>query len=121
MKIQTKRIYERPGKADGVRILVDRIWPRGVSREKANVAYWAKDIAPSNELRRWYHHDHEKWDKFRDRYFKELDQNTDGIKELLEQFKRETVTLVFSSKELDLNNAAALKEYIEKMLSKPAV
>ena len=121
MKIQTKRIYEHPGKADGVRILVDRIWPRGVSRERANVAYWAKDIAPSNELRKWYHHDHEKWDEFRDRYFIELDQNTDGVKALLEQFKRETVTLVFSSKELDLNNAAALKEYIEKLLSKTAV
>jgi len=116
MTIQTKRIYERPGKADGVRILVDRIWPRGVSKEKANIAYWAKDIAPSNELRKWYRHDHEKWDEFRNRYFEELDQNTDGIKELLKHFRGETVTFVFSSKELNLNNAAALKAYIEKRI-----
>jgi uncharacterized protein YeaO (DUF488 family) len=121
MKIQTKRIYERPAKADGVRILVDRIWPRGISRERANITYWAKDIAPSNELRKWYGHDHEKWGEFRDRYFDELDQNTDGVKELLRYFGEETVTFVFSSREPNLNNATALREYIETFLSKRIV
>jgi len=113
MKIQTKRIYEEPAKTDGVRILVDRIWPRGISKERADIAYWAKDIAPSNELRKWYNHDHEKWDEFRDRYFEELKQNEVGITELRNHFNKETVTFVFSSKELELNNAAALKLYIE--------
>ena len=83
MKLRTKRIYEDPAKSDGRRILVDRLWPRGVSKEKAKIEYWAKEISPSNELRRWYQHDPDKWPEFRRRYFKELSQNPDGVTELM--------------------------------------
>ncbi len=115
MRIQTKRIYVEPEPGDGTRILVDRLWPRGISKETARIAYWAKDVAPSNELRRWYRHDPENWPEFRDRYFAELDANPAGIAELREQLS-DTVTFLFSSKALDLNNAAALKEYLETRL-----
>ena len=113
MKLRTKRIYEDPAKSDGRRILVDRLWPRGVSKEKAKIEYWAKEISPSNERRRWYQHDPDKWSEFRRRYFKELDQNPDGVAELRERLGKGTVTLVFSSKETKLNNASALVEYLE--------
>ncbi|MGI9302934.1 MAG: DUF488 domain-containing protein [Gammaproteobacteria bacterium] len=113
MKIQIKRIYDTPDHGDGVRILVDRIWPRGVSKAKAAIAFWAKDIAPSDELRKWYRHDPKKWDEFRARYVKELDQNRSALEELREHLRGDTVTLVFSSKETRLNNAQALKEYLE--------
>ncbi len=113
MKLRTKRIYEDPAKSDGRRILVDRLWPRGVSKEKAKIEYWAKEISPSNELRRWYQHDPDKWPEFRRRYFKELSQNPDGVTELRAKLGKGTVTLVFSSKETKLNNASALIEYLE--------
>jgi uncharacterized protein YeaO (DUF488 family) len=113
MKIRTKRIYEDPAKSDGRRILVDRLWPRGVSKEKAKIEYWAKEISPSNELRRWYQHDPDKWSEFRRRYFKELSQNPDGVTELRSKLGKGTITFVFSSKETELNNASALVEYLE--------
>ncbi|MDH3286092.1 MAG: DUF488 family protein [Acidobacteriota bacterium] len=113
MRIRIKRIYEKPGAADGCRILIDRLWPRGVSREKARLDLWAKSVAPSHELRRWYRHDSEKWDEFRRRYFAELDANPEGVAELLDRVDQETVTLLFSSREEQLNNAAALREYLE--------
>ena len=113
MKLRTKRIYEDPAKSDGRRILVDRLWPRGISKAIAKIEFWAKDISPSNELRRWYQHDPEKWPEFRRRYFKELAQNPDGVAELRANLGKGTVTLVFSSKELKLNNASALAEYLE--------
>ena len=112
MKIRTKRVYELPEPSDGKRILVDRLWPRGVSKAKAKVDFWAQLIAPSNELRKWYQHDHAKWDEFRRRYFAELDANTQGVTELDAQMDAATVTLVFSSKEEELNNATALREYL---------
>ena len=113
MKLLTKRIYEDPAKSDGRRILVDRLWPRGVSKEKAKIEYWAKEISPSNELRRWYQHDPDKWPEFRRRYFKELSQNPDGVTELRSKLGKGMVTFVFSSKETELNNASALVEYLE--------
>jgi uncharacterized protein YeaO (DUF488 family) len=113
MKIRTKRIYEDPAKSDGRRILVDRLWPRGVSKEKAKIEYWAKEISPSNELRRWYQHDPDKWSEFRRRYFKELAQNVDGVAELRAELGKGTITFVFSSRETELNNASALVEYLE--------
>ena len=113
MRIRTKRIYEPPAKADGRRILIDRLWPRGLSKESARLDYWARDVAPSTELRRWYQHDPEKWQEFRRRYFAELEANPEGLAELRAQLGRGTVTLLFSSKEEALNNASALREFLE--------
>ena len=81
-RIRIKRVYDEPGKEDGRRILVDRLWPRGLTKEKAKIDYWAKDIAPSNDLRKWYGHDPAKWNEFRKRYFAELKQNAESVKAL---------------------------------------
>ncbi|MEE9524753.1 MAG: DUF488 domain-containing protein [Thermodesulfovibrionales bacterium] len=112
MMIRIKRAYESPTKDDGRRILVDRLWPRGISKEKAKIDLWPKELAPSTGLRSWYGHDPEKWEEFKSRYFAELDSNPDSVKELLALLKG-TVTFVYSSKEQKLNNAIALKEYVE--------
>lgn len=111
-RISVKRIYQPGEKTDGRRILVDRIWPRGISREKANIDYWAKDLAPSGELRSWYQHDPKKWDEFKCRYFEELDNNQAGLNEFLRAVGNSNATLLFSSREITLNNAHALKEYL---------
>jgi uncharacterized protein YeaO (DUF488 family) len=113
MKLRTKRIYENPAPSDGRRILIDRLWPRGLSKSDAAIDVWIKDVAPSNELRRWYQHDPEKWPEFRKRYFSELDANPEQVAELREHLGTKTATLLFSSKETELNNATALKEYLE--------
>lgn len=113
MKIRTKRIYDPPARTDGRRILVDRLWPRGVSKAGARVDHWARAIAPSNALRLWYQHDHAKWPEFRKRYFTELDTNPDGVAELREAMGTGAVTLLYSSRETELNNATALREYLE--------
>ncbi len=113
MQIHVKRIYDDVDPGDGYRVLIDRLWPRGISKTTAQISYWAKDIAPSTELRRWYQHDPQKWPMFRDRYFTELDANPDRIEELRSQLESGVVTLIFSSKETKLNNAWALKEYLE--------
>ena len=114
MKIHTKRIYEGAVASDGRRILIDRLWPRGVSKEKAKVDFWARAVAPSNELRQWYRHDHAKWEEFRRRYFAELEANPEGVAELRARLGRGTVTLLFGSKEEVFNNAGALREYLER-------
>ena len=113
MDIKIKRAYENPSNDDGYRILVDRLWPRGISKEKAKVDFWPKELAPSTELRRWYGHDPEKWAEFKSRYFAELDSNPDLANELLNYVRKGTVTFIYSSKEERLNNAVALKEYVE--------
>ena len=112
--LQTKRIYDEPSTADGKRILIDRLWPRGVSKEAARVDFWAKSVAPSTELRKWYQHDPTKWPKFRDRYFAELDANPEGVAELRAHLECDVATLVFGSKEERFNNASALREYLER-------
>ena len=116
MLIQIKRVYEEAEKSDGVRILVDRLWPRGVSKEKANVQFWAKNIAPSTDLRKWYNHDPTKWVEFKDRYFAALNTKSDAITELRGFIRKSEVTFLFSSRESKLNNAFALKEYVDKFL-----
>jgi uncharacterized protein YeaO (DUF488 family) len=113
MLLQIKRVYDRPERTDGRRILVDRLWPRGLSKAVAAIDFWAKDVAPSHELRRWYGHVPEKWPEFKRRYFAELDVNSEEVTRLRSQMGRGTVTLLFGSKETRLNNAAALKEYLE--------
>lgn len=113
MRIRTKRIYEQPDPADGRRILVDRLWPRGVAKTRARIDFWAKAIAPSTPLRHWYGHDPAKWTEFRRRYFAELDANPTGLADLRLHLGKGTVTLLYSSKEQRLNNATALQEYLE--------
>jgi len=116
MTINIKRAYEPPDDADGLRILVDRLWPRGISKEKAKIDFWPKEIFPSNELRRWYGHDPDKWTEFKERYFSELDAHFEQVEELVGYMRKGDVTFVYSSTEQRLNNAAALKEYIEPRL-----
>lgn len=112
MPIRLKRIYEEPTDQDGYRVLVERLWPRGVSREKGRVDDWLKEAAPSPELRKWFGHDPAKWPAFRSRYFAELDQRQDCLRALVDRARRETVTLVFASREERWNNAVALKTYL---------
>jgi uncharacterized protein YeaO (DUF488 family) len=113
MEIKIKRVYESPSENDGFRILVDRLWPRGISKEKAKIDFWPKELAPSTVLRHWYGHEPEKWPEFKSRYFAELDGNPELLNDLMEHVRRGKVTFVYSSKEQKLNNAVALKEYIE--------
>jgi uncharacterized protein YeaO (DUF488 family) len=115
MEIKIKRAYENPSDNDGSRILVDRLWPRGISKDKAKVDFWPKELAPSNELRRWYGHDPEKWSEFKSRYFSELDGHSELVRELLEYVRGGAVTFVYSSTEQRINNAVALKEYVESL------
>lgn len=110
--IKIKRIYESAARGDGYRLLVDRLWPRGISKEAARIDEWLPDIAPSPALRRWYAHDPKRWDEFRHRYFAELDGKPELVDRLRRMSTRKTVTLLFSSREGVLNNAAALKAYL---------
>ena len=112
--IKIKRIYDTPTPDYGIRILVDRLWPRGLSKEKAKVDLWFKEIAPSNELRKWYAHDPKKWTEFRKTYFSDLNMKRELVNQIVQKMKEGDVTLLYSSKEEKLNNAAALKEYITR-------
>jgi len=111
--IKVKRIYEPPAKDDGFRILVDRLWPRGLSKDKAKVDLWLKEISPSNELRKWYGHEPEKWVEFKRKYLKEIEGKKPEFDLLRQKTKGGTITFLFSSKEEKLNNAVALKEFVE--------
>jgi uncharacterized protein YeaO (DUF488 family) len=113
--IEIKRIYDPAAAEDGIRILVDRLWPRGLSKSDAKVDLWLKEIAPSHELRKWYAHDPGKWVEFKKKYFKELDERKELVNLILEKVKQGNLTLLFGSKEKRYNNAMALKEYIEPM------
>jgi uncharacterized protein YeaO (DUF488 family) len=115
-QIDLKRIYEAYAETDGMRVLVDRLWPRGISKEKARLDLWAKEIAPSNELRKWYGHQPSLWPEFKRRYAAELDAQQENVDELVERIKDKHVTFVYSSREEKLNNAAALREYLQKRL-----
>jgi uncharacterized protein YeaO (DUF488 family) len=116
--IKIKRIYESPSAGDGFRVLVDRLWPRGLSKEKAKVDLWLREISPSNELRKWYGHDPEKWGEFKQRYYQEIGSKQEAIDLLLKKAKKGTMTLLYGSKEEKLNNAVALKEYLGKWVKK---
>jgi len=119
MNIRVKRVYKKSSAEDGKRILVDRLWPRGLSKEKMHIDDWCKDISPSTDLRKWYNHDPDKWEEFKIRYFSELESNQKQVKEFYQSLGNSKVTFLFSSKEPNLNNAYALKEFIEKKF-KPA-
>lgn len=106
MKI--KRVYERPEKEDGYRVLVDRLWPRGLTKEKASIDLWLKEIAPSTELRKWFGHDPEKWEEFKKRYLLELNENKEPMGRLREQMKKGAVTLVYAARDETHNEALVL-------------
>lgn len=116
--IQIKRAYDPPAKADGVRILVERLWPRGIKKEALKLDTWLKDAAPSTELRKWFSHDPARWAEFQRRYRAELRQHPDAWQPILDAAKEDTVTLLFSSHDAEHNNVVALKTYLEKK-SKP--
>ncbi len=112
--IKVKRTYEKPSEEDGYRILVDRLWPRNVKKEKANINLWLKEIAPSNELRKWFSHKTERWEEFRVRYKEELKGKVELI-EMIKKLKKEheTITLLFSAKDINHNNAVVLLEALK--------
>ena len=116
MPILLKRAYEKAAPEDGKRILVERLWPRGLKKEDAKIDEWLKDLAPSTELRKWYGHDPSKWAQFKEKYWRELRDKEAALSKLAKESKQNTVTFVFGSKEEKLNNAAALKEYVETKL-----
>lgn len=113
MDIRLKRVYDPPAKIDGYRVLVDRLWPRGVKKEDAALDAWPKEIAPSDELRKKFHGHPEKWSAFRDAYWKELDNNSEAVERLIEKAKDGRVTLIYATKDEERNNAVVLKEYLE--------
>lgn len=111
-KLAIKRVYEKPAKSDGLRILVDRLWPRGISKRKAALDEWLKDVAPSTALRKWFGHDPERWTEFRRRYRAELKGNKAAVQELRKQIKTHRVTLLYGAHDPEHNNARVLAEYL---------
>ena len=114
--IRIKRVYETAEPEDGARILVDRLWPRGIEKKKLRLGSWYKDVAPSSELRKWSHHDPARWHEFRKRYFAELDSNPPAWSSLAELARNGNVTLLYSAKDKRHNNAEALRDYLESKL-----
>lgn len=114
-RFTTRRVYAPASPDDGRRILIDRLWPRGVSKARAAIDYWARDAAPSDALRKWYEHDPDKWPEFRKRYFAELDAAPEAVAALRAELGPGLNTIVFASKEERLNNASALVEYLEAL------
>lgn len=112
--IAVKRVYEPASKDDGQRVLIDRIWPRGVTKDKAALTLWLKDLAPSTELRKWFDHEPERWEEFRKRYRAELDERREPLRELTALLEQGRVTLLFGAHEERYNNAVALAEYLKE-------
>jgi len=111
--VKMKRIYESASPKDGKRILVDRLWPRGIKKEEAKIDEWLKDIAPSDELRKWYSHDPSKWQEFKKRYEKELKDKSLMLNRIRNEAKTGTITLLYAAKDEEHNNAVVLKEILE--------
>lgn len=116
MQIRIKRVYDPPGPDDGLRILVDRLWPRGLSKASAGIDLWLKAVAPSDDLRHWYQHDVQKWPQFRQRYAAELDAKPEPVHEIRQRLAEGDVCFLYATRELQHNNAVALKDYIEGRL-----
>lgn len=117
MTIQTKRVYEQPEEQDGFRVLTERLWPRGVSKERAALDRWMKRVAPSHDLRKWFDHDPETWEEFKERYRKEL-FGSEAVEELMDLIKQyDTVTFVYASKDENHNSTMVLKEFMDDLLS----
>ena len=116
--LKVKRVYESTEVSDGVRFLVERLWPRGMKKEKLNMEAWLKDVAPSDSLRRWFEHDPLKWSEFQKRYRAELDDNPNTWEPILEAMERGDVTLLYSAHDIEHNNALVLKSFLEEHLRK---
>jgi len=110
--IKLKRIYDEASSDDGMRIYVDRLWPRGLKKEEAKIDEWVKEIAPSNDLRKWFGHDASKFAEFKKRYLKELDLKSEILEKIRKEGERKTVTLLYSAKDTEHNNAIVLKEIL---------
>ncbi len=117
-RIRLKRAYDPASSEDGARFLVERLWPRGIRKTDLRLDNWLKDVAPSDALRRWFHHDPAKWAEFRRRYRAELDARAEAADPILEAARHGTVTLVYSSHDPEHNNAVALKEYLDEALAR---
>jgi len=113
--IKLKRVYDDPEDDDGKRYLVDRLWPRGIKKESLKMDAWLKEIAPSSDLRKWFHHDKTKWDEFADAYQGELEKN-EAWKPLVEEAKQGNVTLLYASRDRQHNHAVVLKDFLEKKM-----
>ncbi len=114
MDIQIRRAYDPPRRGDGYRVLVDRVWPRGASRDDLELDEWWKEIAPSTRLRKWFGHDPERWKEFQARYCTELEGNRGRVRELVERARRGRVTLVYGARDPEHNNAVALRAYLKR-------
>jgi uncharacterized protein YeaO (DUF488 family) len=112
--IKAKRAYDAPEEADGTRFLVDRLWPRGIRKEDLRIEAWLKEVAPSDDLRKRFHHDPDRWEEFREHYTKELDEKSDALDPIREAARQGDVTLVYAAKDTEHNNAVALKAYLEE-------
>jgi len=120
MNIETERIYDAPQKKGGYRVLVDRLWPRGLRKENVHVDLWLKAIAPSTELRKWFAHDPAKWQSFKQRYFAEIKNNQEAVNQLTSRVKDQTLVLLYGAKDTEHNQAIALKEYLEHKTPNPS-
>jgi uncharacterized protein YeaO (DUF488 family) len=116
MDVRVSRVYDPPDLEDGIRILVDRLWPRGLRREEARVDEWLKELAPSDQLRRWFGHDPDRWEEFRARYWEELPQHPEAVARLCSLAQKQRVTLLFAARDSHHNNAVALAEYLRRCL-----
>ena len=114
MSIFLKRAYEPPSRSDGYRVLVERLWPRGLSKQRAKIDLWAKETAPSTALRRWFNHEPAKWAEFKRRYVRELRAHPEALEPIFERVRAGRVTFVFGSRESRFNNAVALKAFVER-------
>jgi uncharacterized protein YeaO (DUF488 family) len=112
MEIQLRRAYDSPRRGDGYRVLVDRVWPRGVSKDDLELDEWRKEIAPSTRLRKWFGHDPERWKEFQKRYFAELEGKQDSVRELMKRARQGRITLVHGARDQDHNQAVALSAYL---------
>jgi uncharacterized protein YeaO (DUF488 family) len=112
MNLKIKRVYEPSDKNDGTRVLVDRLWPRGMTKAKAGVDIWLKELAPSAELRKWFGHDPDKWTEFKKRYRAELEMNDEQVARLREEIKKGPVTLLYGAKDEEHNDAVVLMEFL---------
>lgn len=116
--LKTKRVYESPETSDGTRFLVDRLWPRGIKKEKLEMTAWLKDVAPSPALRKWFSHDPARWQEFQQRYRAELESNPDTWQPILEAAQQGAVTLLYSARDTEQNSAVLLKSFLEEHLKK---
>jgi uncharacterized protein YeaO (DUF488 family) len=111
--IRLKRVYDQPSRTDGLRVLVDRVWPRGLTKQRAAVELWLKDLAPSTDLRKWFNHDPSKWEEFESRYRKELREKKADLQLLKKESKERTVTLLFGARDPEHNQAVVLKKVLD--------